>query len=101
MAEIRRTLFCEENGDESTYNLDRAIRKHLQDTANVFPLFDMERQVANQVLSTLHEYPCLESCIPLVHYIKASVRVAWKMANQSTPYYLDNDYGLGNDFQLY
>uniref|UniRef100_T1GL76 Mitochondria-eating protein n=1 Tax=Megaselia scalaris TaxID=36166 RepID=T1GL76_MEGSC len=48
-----------------------------------------------QVLSTLHEYPCLETCTPLVHYISASVRLAWKMINQKVPYYLDNDFNLG------
>lgn len=49
-----------------------------------------------QVLSTLHEYPCLETCTPLVHYISVCVRLAWKMINQKVPYYLDNDFNLGN-----
>lgn len=49
-----------------------------------------------QVLSTLHEYPCLETCTPLVHYISICVRLAWKMINQKVPYYLDNDFNLGN-----
>ena len=48
-----------------------------------------------QVLSTLHEYPCLESCPPLIHYVSACVRLAWKMVNQKVPYYLDNDFNLG------
>lgn len=49
-----------------------------------------------QVLSTLHEYPCLETCLPLLHYISACVRLAWKMANHMVPYYLDQDFALGN-----
>lgn len=48
-----------------------------------------------QVLSTLHEYPCLETCIGLLHYISACVRIAWKMANHTIPYYLDQDFALG------
>lgn len=49
----------------------------------------------SQVLSTLHEYPCLEACIPLIHYISDCVRLAWKMTNQTVPYYLDTDFTLG------
>lgn len=54
----------------------------------------------HQVLSTLHEYPCLETCLPLLHYISACVRLAWKMANHTAPYYLDQDFTLGT-FRLY
>lgn len=49
----------------------------------------------HQVLSTLHEYPCLETCTPLLHYISGCVRLAWKMANHLVPYYLDQDFALG------
>lgn len=51
-----------------------------------------------KVLSTLHEYPSLETCIPLIHYISACVRLAWKMANQLIPYYLDTDFTLGINY---
>lgn len=45
---------------------------------------------------TLHEYPCLENCLPLIDYITACVRLAWKMANHTVPYFLDLDFTLGN-----
>ncbi|KAL5284312.1 hypothetical protein ACFFRR_006537 [Megaselia abdita] len=97
VVEVRRTLCCIlESSDEKTLSLDRAVRAHLYDTIDTFPLGDVERQVSNQVLSTLHEYPCLETCTPLVHYISVCVRLAWKMINQKVPYYLDNDFNLGN-----
>ena len=91
---MRRTLFAD-TGDDSTVILDRAVKQNLRDTADKFPMGDVERQVANQVLSTLHEYPCLETCIPLIHYISDCVRLAWKMVNQTNPYYLDMDFTLG------
>lgn len=49
----------------------------------------------HQVLVTLHEYPCLENCLPLLSYISACVRLAWKMANHTVPYFLDLDFTLG------
>lgn len=48
------------------------------------------------MLSTLHEFPCLESCDPLSSYLTQSVRLAWQMVNQTMPYYLDNDFKLGH-----
>uniref|UniRef100_A0A182M7M0 Mitochondria-eating protein n=2 Tax=Myzomyia TaxID=59140 RepID=A0A182M7M0_9DIPT len=93
--EVRRTLFVLDANDESTAALDRAVRQQLKETADRFPMGDVERQVANQVLSTLHEYPCLEACIPLIHYISDCVRLAWRMVNQTNPYYLDTDFTLG------
>lgn len=70
------------------------MHEHLRHTCETFPTGDVERQVANQVLVTLHEYPCLEMCLPLLGYISACVRLAWRMANHSTPYYLDLDFTL-------
>ncbi|XP_040175537.1 uncharacterized protein LOC120908522 isoform X1 [Anopheles arabiensis] len=93
--EVRRTLFVLDANDDSTATLDRAVRQQLKETADRFPMGDVERQVANQVLSTLHEYPCLEACIPLIHYISDCVRLAWRMVNQTNPYYLDTDFTLG------
>nr|XP_029729680.1 uncharacterized protein LOC109415420 [Aedes albopictus] len=93
--EVRRTLHVLDANDDATAALDRAVRQNLKDTADRFPMGDVERQVANQVLSTLHEYPCLEACIPLIHYISDCVRLAWKMTNQAVPYYLDTDFTLG------
>ncbi|XP_013118485.2 uncharacterized protein LOC106095724 isoform X2 [Stomoxys calcitrans] len=94
--EVRRTLNCPlDSTNEITLALDRSIRQHLHDTIDTFPLGEIERSVFNQVLSTLHEYSCLESCPPLTHYVSACVRLAWKMVNQKVPYYLDNDFNLG------
>lgn len=162
--EVRRTLHVLDANDDATAALDRAVRQNLKETADRFPMGDVERQVANQVswdggrarvindlslcyslfnsflssmcfflflfwflfplfcssfmfctffpvclfvfffskpqftsqvLSTLHEYPCLEACIPLIHYISDCVRLAWKMTNQTVPYYLDTDFTLG------
>ncbi|XP_055594654.1 uncharacterized protein LOC129745527 [Uranotaenia lowii] len=93
--EVRRTLYSLDTNDDATAALDRAVRQNLKETADRFPMGDVERQVANQVLSTLHEYPCLETCIPLIHYISDCVRLAWKMSNQTVPYYLDTDFTLG------
>ncbi|XP_053698440.1 uncharacterized protein LOC128745398 [Sabethes cyaneus] len=93
--EVRRTLHVLDANDDATAALDRAVRQNLKETADRFPMGDVERQVANQVLSTLHEYPCLETCVPLIHYISDCVRLAWKMTNQIIPYYLDTDFTLG------
>lgn len=49
LTETRRILYSEESGDETTFNLDRAVRTHLKDTSDNFPLGEIERQVANQV----------------------------------------------------
>lgn len=112
--EVRRLLHGLEKNDEPIQCLDRAVRQYLKDTSDSFPMGDVERQVANQVycfskklikgikhtiffkvLSTLHEYPCLDTCTPLIHYISECVRHAWKMSNQLIPYYLDMDFTLG------
>lgn len=116
--EVLRIMYALENTDDPTTALDRSVRQFLKDTAEKFPMGDVERQVANQVmkesvaythrlgnnvdpsipfqvLSTLHEYPCLDTCTPLVHYISDCVRMAWRMVNQLNPYYLDMDFALG------
>ncbi|XP_030370855.1 uncharacterized protein LOC115621369 [Scaptodrosophila lebanonensis] len=94
--EVRRTLNCAlDSSCETTLALDRSVRQHLHETVNSFPLGEIERSVFNQVLSTLHEYPCLESCPPLTHFVSACVRLAWRMINQKAPYYLDTDFNLG------
>uniref|UniRef100_A0A034W3A6 Mitochondria-eating protein n=1 Tax=Bactrocera dorsalis TaxID=27457 RepID=A0A034W3A6_BACDO len=94
--EVRRILNCAlDSSSESTLALDRAVRTHLQETVESFPVGEIERSVFNQVLSTLHEYPCLESCPPLTHFVSACVRLAWRMINQKSPYYLDTDFNLG------
>ncbi|XP_002073436.2 uncharacterized protein LOC6650147 [Drosophila willistoni] len=94
--EVRRVLNCAlDSSNESTLALDRAVRHHLHETIDSFPLGEIERSVFNQVLSTLHEYPCLETCPPLTHFVSACVRLAWRMINQKAPYYLDTDFNLG------
>uniref|UniRef100_A0A1A9WN15 Mitochondria-eating protein n=1 Tax=Glossina brevipalpis TaxID=37001 RepID=A0A1A9WN15_9MUSC len=94
--EVRRTLYCPlDSTNEITLALDRSVRNYLYETIENFPLGEIERTVFNQVLSTLHEYPCLESCPPLTHYVSNCVRLAWKMVNQKIPYYLDTDFNLG------
>lgn len=49
LAEVRRTLGAVESTDEASVNLDKAVKQHLKDTAETFPMGDVERQVANQV----------------------------------------------------
>uniref|UniRef100_A0A1B0GGG9 Mitochondria-eating protein n=1 Tax=Glossina morsitans morsitans TaxID=37546 RepID=A0A1B0GGG9_GLOMM len=94
--EVRRTLYCPlDSTNEITLALDRSVRNYLYETIETFPLGEIERTVFNQVLSTLHEYPCLDSCPPLTHYVSNCVRLAWKMVNQKVPYYLDTDFNLG------
>ncbi|EDV93215.1 uncharacterized protein LOC6564180 [Drosophila grimshawi] len=94
--EVRRVLNCPlDSSSETTLALDRSVRHHLHETTDSFPLGEIERSVFNQVLSTLHEYPCLESCPPLTHFVSACVRLAWRMINQKAPYYLDTDFNLG------
>lgn len=96
--EVRRTLNCAlDSSNETSLALDRSVRHHLHETVDSFPLGEIERSVFNQVLSTLHEYPCLESCPPLTHYVSACVRLAWRMINQKAPYYLDTDFNLGKN----
>uniref|UniRef100_A0A1B0CUS3 Mitochondria-eating protein n=1 Tax=Lutzomyia longipalpis TaxID=7200 RepID=A0A1B0CUS3_LUTLO len=102
VAEVRRVLGptgCdgESSGNTkvSVLNLEKAVRQYLQDTADSVPLGDIEKQVSNQILSTLYEYPCLENCSQLQQYTSSCVRLAWKMVNQSNPYYLDNDFTHG------
>lgn len=47
--EVRRTLHVLDANDDATAALDRAVRQNLKDTADRFPMGDVERQVANQV----------------------------------------------------
>lgn len=49
MLEVRRTLHVLDANDDATAALDRAVRQNLKDTADRFPMGDVERQVANQV----------------------------------------------------
>ncbi|KAL9893174.1 uncharacterized protein LOC119640886 [Glossina fuscipes] len=94
--EVRRSVYCPlDSTNEITLALDRSVRNYLYETIETFPLGEIERTVFNQVLSTLHEYPCLDSCPPLTHYVSNCVRLAWKMVNQKVPYYLDIDFNLG------
>ncbi|SPP89943.1 uncharacterized protein LOC117591458 [Drosophila guanche] len=94
--EVRQVLSCGlDSSSETTLALDRAVRHHLHETTDSFPLGEIEQSVFNQVLSTLHEYPCLESCPTLTNYVSACVRLAWRMINQKAPYYLDMDFNLG------
>ncbi|XP_012160530.1 uncharacterized protein LOC101459611 isoform X1 [Ceratitis capitata] len=94
--EVRRTLNCPlDSSNEIALALDRSVRAHLHETANTFPVGEIERSVFSQVLSTLHEYPSLESCPALTHFVSSSVRLAWRMINQKSPYFLDNDFNLG------
>lgn len=83
---------------DSFSGVQKAVQKYLQETSDKFPLDEVSTQVFSQVLSTLHEYPCLETCHPLKVYLKSSVRLAWQMVTQSEPYYLDNDLKLGHFF---
>ncbi|XP_067619757.1 uncharacterized protein [Eurosta solidaginis] len=94
--EVRRILNCPlDASSETTLSLDRSVRTYLNETVESFPLGDIERSVFNQVLSTLHEYPCLHSCPALTHFVSTCVRLAWRMVNQKSPYYLDSDFNLG------
>ncbi|CAO1426453.1 unnamed protein product [Diamesa hyperborea] len=94
--EVRRILYSLEKHDTSTDGLDDSVRLYLKMSADNFPISEIERQVANQVLSTLHEYPCLSiSFVPLKNYITDCVRLAWKMSNETCPYYLDMDFTMG------
>lgn len=50
LSDVRRALgITIESNDETTTNLDKAVKQHLKDTAETFPMGDVERQVANQV----------------------------------------------------
>lgn len=60
-----------------------------------FVIFHFLSTSNNQVLATLHDYPCLSTCVSLLHYISICVRLAWKMANHVVPYYLDQDITVG------
>lgn len=50
LSDVRRLVGAGvESNDEATLNLDKAVKQHLKDTAETFPMGDIERQVANQV----------------------------------------------------
>lgn len=52
LSDVRRILGVSvESNDETTMNLDKAVKQQLKDTAETFPMGDIERQVANQVLT--------------------------------------------------
>lgn len=54
LSDVRRALgITIESNDETTTNLDKAVKQHLKDTAETFPMGDVERQVANQVFFLL------------------------------------------------
>lgn len=63
LSDVRRTLGVGpgvESSDETTLNLDKAVKQHLKESAETFPMGDVERQVANQV--------CEYSCVRLSAY---------------------------------
>lgn len=37
--------------------------------------------VANQLWTTLYDYPCLKNCQPLLKYIRTSVNLSWGLSN--------------------
>lgn len=48
--EVHETLGnLESVNEEATLNLNKAVRQHLKSTADIYPMGDLERQVANQV----------------------------------------------------
>lgn len=52
LSDVRRILGVAhgvESNDETTLNLDKAVKQHLKESAETFPMGDVERQVANQV----------------------------------------------------
>lgn len=52
LSDVRRILGVSvESNDETTMNLDKAVKQQLKDTAETFPMGDIERQVANQVFN--------------------------------------------------
>lgn len=62
LSEVRRILGAIGNTDETTVNLDKAVKQHLKDTAETFPMGDIERQVANQVGSRIPYAGLLIKC---------------------------------------
>lgn len=49
LADVRRILGATDSHDEAAMNLEKAVKQHLKETAETFPMGDIERQVANQV----------------------------------------------------
>ncbi|ODN02489.1 Mitochondria-eating protein [Orchesella cincta] len=45
--------------------------------------------VANQLWTTLYDYPCLKNCQPLLKYIRTSVNLAWGLSNLNPPCLLE------------
>ena len=39
------------------------------------------QQVANQLWTTLYDYPCLKKCEGLMKYIRTCVNLAWGLSN--------------------
>ncbi|XP_077292427.1 uncharacterized protein LOC143915593 [Arctopsyche grandis] len=91
--ETRKNLGLPDNFKSPTLiQLEAAVRSALSESVETFPLGEAERQVANQVLSTLHEYPCLERCGGLLQYVSDCCRLAWILCNQIPPLTIDTDF---------
>lgn len=59
LSDVRRILGAPvESNDETTMNLDKAVKQHLKDMAETFPMGDVERQVANQVCAVCERLKC-------------------------------------------
>jgi len=116
LLEVRRTLNAfdlAKSGDAITA-LDSSVKSFLMSSCDAFPLDDVEKLVTNQVrsksvvcrpllikqiltqiYSTLHDYSCINQLLTsLLGYIKQTVRLAWKLSNQMSPYTLDGDFTL-------
>ncbi|CRK92090.1 CLUMA_CG005657, isoform A [Clunio marinus] len=98
LLEVRRTLNVLDrpgNFNDAIISLETSVKNFLLSTCEAFPLEDVEISVANQIYTTLHGYSCINQLlIILKHFIKKSVRLAWKLCNQPSPFYLDTDFTL-------
>ncbi|XP_032523537.1 uncharacterized protein LOC116774866 [Danaus plexippus] len=91
ISEVKSLLGCESDDTPGTSGFVAAAMRLLRNTADTFPLGDAERTVINQVVSTLREYPCLESCGALHALAAVACRAAWTISLHP-PLRIDTDF---------
>ncbi|KAG5672294.1 hypothetical protein PVAND_002431 [Polypedilum vanderplanki] len=98
LLEAKRVLCTQANGErhkEQINALENSIKNYLLATCDAFCLDEVENSIATQIYTSLHGYSCINQLLDtLSKYIEKIARLAWKLTNQTPPYFLDVDFTL-------
>ncbi|KPJ12103.1 hypothetical protein RR48_02992 [Papilio machaon] len=92
LSEAKALLGADGASSPAVASFVAAATRLMRSTAHTFPLGEAERTVINQVVSTLREYPCLQSCGALHALAAACCRAAWPLCLHAPPLRIDTDF---------